>query len=114
MAKYTVLLRFHYGRGWTQLPEKEKKQFRKGADEKRSPMHELLRKWKAEGIELKGSMTCSSHPEGYAHHLLFGVDSFEQMRQMDMDVFLGEMGKIVEKFDLHIGSPRAEEMWAEV
>ena len=109
MAKYTVLFRFHYGRAYQQLSDQEREAARAA-----KPMEQLFKKWKSEGIKLKGSMTCSSHPDGFAHHLLFEVDSFEQMRQMDVDLFLGEAGRAIEKFDFHIGTPRAEERWAEL
>ena len=109
MAKYSVLFRFHLGRGYTQLSDEERTKLRE-----HWPLLDVFAKWKKAGIKLKGAITCSSHPEGFAHHLIFEVDSLEQMREMDNDVFLGEASRYIEKLDFHIGSTGMEERWAEL
>ena len=104
---YSVLVRFHGGRNIRNVPVEKRK-------EVSAAFRDLYAKWKSAGIKLKASFNCSSHPAGFAHHLIFEVDSFEQMKEMDGDIMREKAGSFLENYDLHIGGSFAEDWWAEV
>ena len=101
-----VLFRCHFG-----LP------YRQGSEEERTKTHELARqmfeKWKSSGVKLIGTFSCSSHVDGFAHHIILEVDDVRKVVEMDNDIFSGEVGKYMENFQFHIGwpGPGMEEIW---
>ena len=101
-----VLFRFHGGLPARQASEEEKQKLQEVAQQ-------MFQKWISSGVKLIGTFSCSSHPDGFAHHIILEVDDVKQVVEMDNDIHAGEVGKLIENFQFHIGwpSPGIEAMW---
>ena len=101
-----VLFRMHFGLPFRQASQEEKQK----VSEK---LTQMFNTWKTSGIRLLGTFGSPAHVGGFAHYLLFEVDDYEKVGEMDRGIFAGEVGRYIENFDLHIGMSRSqiEDVW---
>jgi hypothetical protein len=92
--------------------------FRQASNEERKRVMQLWQetatKWKSAGVKLVGYFGADgSALHGFGHHYIFEVDDLSVIREMDADIFYGELGKYVEDFAFNIGWGRGTEDWWE-
>jgi hypothetical protein len=103
---FRVLYRYMYGLPTRQASAEDRAKMR--------PLTEqLLRKWKTSGVKLIGYFsTYGNAVDGFCHHMILELDDLEKVTQMAEDIQGGEFGKLIERFDFHVGGgAAAEEFW---
>jgi len=101
-----VLFRFHFGLPFRQASDEEKQKAYQAIEE-------LFKKWKSSGVKLIGTFGGPAHVDGFAHHMILEVEDVSKVWEMDQGIFGGEVGKLIEEFQFHIGVARTsiEDIW---
>lgn len=100
-----VLCRFMFGLPYRQATQEEQA--------RRNPLvGQLLSQWKSSGARLIGGfMTYGNAVDGMCHHLILEVDDLDRVQQMAQDIQGGEIGRFIERYDLHVGGGAEWEAW---